>query len=91
MERERKMSSFTLKIVTPETLMFEGEAEKLIVRTVTGDLGILPGHMDIVAPLGKGRALVVTEGQRKTAYCEGGLLSVTKGEATLVATTFDWK
>ena len=84
------MSSFTLKIVTPEKLQFDGQVEKLIVRTVTGDLGILPGHVDIVAPLGKGKAVVVSDGQRKTAHCEGGLLTLVKGEATLVATTFDW-
>ena len=84
------MSSFTLKIVTPEKLQFDGQAEKLIVRTVTGDLGILPGHVDIVAPLGKGTVVVVSDGVRKTAYCEGGLLTLVKGEATLVATTFDW-
>lgn len=84
------MNSFTLKIVTPEKLQFDGQAEKLIVRTVTGDLGILPGHVDIVAPLGKGTAVVVAEGERKTAFCQGGLLTVVKGEATLVATTFDW-
>jgi len=84
------MSSFSLKIVTPEKLQFDGQAEKLIVRTVTGDLGILPGHVDVVAPLGKGTAVVVSDGQRRTAACEGGLLSLVKGEATLVATTFDW-
>ncbi len=84
------MSSFILKIVTPEKLQFDGQAEKLIVRTVTGDLGILPGHVDIVAPLGKGMAVVVADGERKTANCEGGLLTMVKGEATLVATTFDW-
>lgn len=84
------MSSFSLKIVAPDALRFDGQAEKLIVRTVTGDLGILPGHMDVVAPLGKGTAVVVSEGNRRTAACEGGLLTVTNGEAILVATTFDW-
>jgi len=44
----------------------------------------------VVAPLGKGTAVVVSDGQRRTAACEGGLLSLVKGEATLVATTFDW-
>ena len=33
------MNSFPLKIVTPDGLLFDGQAEELIVRTTTGDLG----------------------------------------------------
>jgi long-chain acyl-CoA synthetase len=35
------MNSFRLKIVTPDGLAYDGEAEELIVRTTTGDLGIM--------------------------------------------------
>ena len=84
------MTSFTLKIVTPDGLIFEGPAQKLIVRTITGDMGILPRHMDAVAPLGMGRAVVVTEAGRRTAACIGGMVSVTNGNVTLVPTTFEW-
>ena len=38
------MKPFPLKIVTPDGLQFEGQAEELIVRTITGDMGILAGH-----------------------------------------------
>lgn len=84
------MTSFTLKIVTPDGLIYEGPAQKLIVRTITGDMGILPRHMDAVAPLGMGRAVVVTEAGRRTAACIGGMVSVTNGNVTLVPTTFEW-
>ena len=84
------MNSFPLKIVTPYGLQFDGEAEELIVRTTTGDLGILAGHISCVAPLGMGRATIITEGKRRYAACIGGMVSVVNGHVNLVPTTFEW-
>ena len=84
------MTPFKLKIVTPDGLIFDGEAEELIVRTTRGDVAILARHINYVSPLGMGRAVVVSEGKRRTAACIGGMLSVVNGEVTLVPTTFEW-
>lgn len=84
------MTPFKLKIVTPDGLIFDGEAEKLIVRTIGGDVAILARHIDYVAPLGMGRAVVESNGSRRSAACIGGMLSVSGGEVTLVPTTFEW-
>ena len=85
------MSTFPLKIVTPDGLLFEGEAQRLIVRTTTGDLCVLTRHLNCVAPLGMGRATVVDEnGERRYAACIGGMLSVLNGSVNLVPTTFEW-
>ena len=84
------MNSFRLKIVTPSGLAFDGPAEELIVRTTTGDLGILAGHLPCVAPLGMGRATVITEGKRRYAACIGGMVSVMDGHVNLVPTSFEW-
>ena len=84
------MTPFQLKIVTPDGLEYEGQAEEVIVRTTTGDMGILAGHIDCVAPLGMGRATFVIDGQKRYAACIGGILSMIKGKLTLVPTTFEW-
>lgn len=84
------MTPFKLKIVTPDGLLFDGEADKLIVRTTGGDVAILARHIDYVAPLGMGQAIVESGGNRRTAACIGGMLSVSGGEVTLVPTTFEW-
>ena len=44
------MTPFELKIVTPDGLKYDGMAEELIVRTTDGDIGILAGHVNCVAP-----------------------------------------
>ena len=84
------MRAFPLKIVTPDGIRFDGEAEELIVRATTGDMGFLAGHTNCVAPLGMGRATVIVDGERRYAACIGGMVSVMNGEVSLVPTTFEW-
>ncbi len=88
------MKPFQLKIVTPDGLLYDGNAYALTVRTTTGDMGILGGHTNCVAPLGMGRATVQLEdgpdGKRRSGACIGGMLSVVDNQVTVVATTFEW-
>ena len=84
------MTPFSLKIVTPDGMKFDDQVEELIVRTTSGDLGILAGHINCVAPLGMGQTVIVANGKRRIAACIGGMLSVVNGNATLVPTTFEW-
>ncbi len=84
------MTPFSLKIVTPDGLIFDGQAEEVVVRATSGDLGILAGHVNCVAPLGMGRATIIEGGKRRYAACIGGMISVVDGNVTLVPTTFEW-
>ena len=84
------MTSFSLKIVTPDGLLYDGQAEEVVVRTTSGDMGVLAGHINCVAPLGMGQAMILCNGQKRYAACIGGMLSVVNGEVTLVPTTFEW-
>ena len=85
------MNTFPLKIVTPDGICFDGEAEELIVRTTSGDTGILAGHINYVAPLGMGRATIISDGKTHYGACIGGMVSVVNGTVTLVPTTFEWQ
>ena len=84
------MASFHLKIVCPEGVKFDGQVQQLSLRTATGELGILAGHTNCVAPLGMGRATLVIDGIRRYGACMGGMVSVLDGCVKLVPTTFEW-
>ena len=84
------MNQFPLRIVTPDGLLYDGNAEEVIVRTTTGDLGLLAGHMNCVAPLGMGRATILIDGKKRYGACIGGMITMMDGKATLLATTFEW-
>ena len=83
--------TFHLQIVTPDRMVYDGEAEKIIVRTVGGDVCILARHIDYAAPLGIGEARMTdAEGNTRIAACSGGMLGVAGGEVRVMATTFEW-
>ena len=84
------MTEFPLKIVTPDGLCFDGPAEELVVRSDGGDEAIQARHVNFVTALGMGPALIVAKGQRRTAACIGGMLSVVDGKVTLLPTTLEW-
>ena len=84
------MTGFPLRIVTPDGIQFDGSAQQLNVRTITGDVAILARHINYVAPLGMGEASVTIDGEKRYAACIGGMVSVVDGEVTLVPTTFEW-
>lgn len=84
------MAEFGIKIVTPDGLRYDGMAEKLVVRTTVGDVAILPGHINYVAPLGMGVTTVTLQGNKRHGACIGGMVSVVDGKVTLVPTSFEW-
>lgn len=85
------MAMFHLQIVTPDRQVFDGDAERVIVRTVNGDVCILARHIDYASPLGIGEARVTdANGNTRRAACSGGLISVSGGEVRIMATTFEW-
>lgn len=84
------MSSFRLRIVTPEGSAFDGEAEAILLPTTEGYVSIRAGHADYIAVLEIGMVTVTQNGQERRAACGGGFLNVEHGEAGLVATTFEY-
>ena len=68
------MATFPLRIGTPDGLLFEGNAERIVCRSITGDLAILAGHINYCTALGMGEAHVVLEdGTVRRAACIGGM------------------
>lgn len=85
------MATFQLKIVTPDGVSYDGEAQRVVARTTAGDVCILSRHATYLAPLTVGAVRVYdAEGNMRQAACSGGMISFANEIATLVAQTFEW-
>lgn len=85
------MDKLQLIIVTPTEKAFEGEAERVMVRTTEGEVAILPRHIDYAAALGSGEARVTVDGQVRRANLSGGMLHVSQNIVRVLTTDFAWK
>ena len=84
------MSEYRLKIVTPDRLVYDSLAERLVARTTTGDVCILARHTEYITPLAIGMVKVKANGEWRIASCSGGTLVVSGGDATIIADAFEW-
>ncbi|MBQ8623860.1 MAG: ATP synthase F1 subunit epsilon [Oscillospiraceae bacterium] len=86
------MSTFHLKIVSPDGVFFDGEAKQLSIRSIDGEIAVLKGHIPFLTAVAVGECrLYVNDGEvPKTAACCGGMLNVSDEEVLLAPTTFEW-
>lgn len=85
------MNTFHLIISSPDGHLFDGEAVKLSVRGVDGDLAVLAGHIPFITAIKSCECRIeLADGSQKTGYTGGGLLSVAGETTTLLSDDFHW-
>lgn len=84
------MSKYNLIINNPEREFFRGEVDKIVVRGIEGDIGILKGHANLVTPLSTGVLQIFMDGEKKYAALSGGFMKVDKQNTTILAATCEW-
>lgn len=86
------MNTFKLKISTPDGDMFDGEAVKLDVRGLEGELAVMAGHIPFMTALKPCDCkLMLNDDSDRIGTIDGGLLSVGSDKVTLLASSFKWK
>ena len=77
-----------LDIVSLEANIFSGPVEMVVVTSVLGELGILPGHAPLLTQLSSGQIrLILPPDQHDAYYITGGLLEVQADAVTILADT----
>ena len=78
--------SLTLEIVTPEGRVYNDAVDTVVIPTVEGEIGILPGHTPVLSLLRAGEVRVREErgGQPLAWHVDGGFLSVDSDQVTIV-------
>lgn len=74
-----------VRVVSPEKVVYEGDALGLVVPAWDGQVGILPGHAPMLALLGAGElSLDVPDGSTRRHHVAGGILKVEATGATVL-------
>ncbi len=85
------MKTFRLQIITPDRILFDGDAVQLTARTTEGDVGILAGHTRYAAILKTGALQIKLEnGESRTAAVASGALKVSDEKTTVITTAAEW-
>jgi len=72
-----------VSVISPEAILFEGDADSVVAPAYDGEVGILTGHAPMMAVLGKGELRIGTSGGRRFKV-EGGFLQVLNNEVRVV-------
>jgi F-type H+-transporting ATPase subunit epsilon len=82
------MKTIQFDIVSAETEIFSGQAVHVIVTGMLGELGIYPGHTQLLTALKPGPVRIVkAEGDDEILYISGGILEVQPDVITLLVDT----
>jgi F-type H+-transporting ATPase subunit epsilon len=74
-----------VSVVSPERILFEGEARRVVVPAYDGLIGILPRHAPLLALLGKGQLVVGASGGEQRFTVAGGFVQVRDDVVRVVA------
>ncbi len=81
----------TLRIVTPSRVMYEGEVGMVLLRTKSGDVGILPEHQPMVTVLDYGVMKLYDDGKEiKRAAVLGGYAEVGDSIVSVLTDAAEW-
>ncbi|WP_208590743.1 F0F1 ATP synthase subunit epsilon [Gracilibacillus suaedae] len=78
------MNTLTVSVVTPDGPVLEDSFEMVSCKAESGELGVLPGHIPLVAPLSISAVRLKGENPQRIAV-SGGFLEVRPDKVTILA------
>lgn len=75
-----------VELVSPERILYSGEADMVIARSAGGEIAFLTGHAPFVGTLGIGRVVVrASDGTSVVAAVHGGFVEVKDDRVTILS------
>lgn len=77
-----------VELVSPERILFSGEATSVTARTAGGDIAFLPGHAPFIGTLQVGVVTIsLTDGTARKVAAHGGFVEVMDDRVTILSDT----
>jgi F-type H+-transporting ATPase subunit epsilon len=77
--------TFKFELVSPEKVMFSGDASEVIVPGMNGQFTVLPGHAPFISTLRPGTLVIKLAGGDRQIYVRGGIAEVEPDSLTVLA------
>lgn len=75
-----------VELVSPERILWSGEAEMVVARTSEGDIAFLTGHAPFIGALCIGAVIIEEPGGKQTkAAVHGGFVEVSANRVTILS------
>lgn len=75
--------ALTLEIVTPEAKVYSDTIDSVVIPTVGGEIGILPGHIPLLTQVAQGELRVAKGAETQFLAVSGGFAQI-EGDAVRV-------
>lgn len=75
----------TLEIVTPEKVIYKGDVDEIIVNTASGEIAILPHHVNLFTKVLPGELTIKIAGKEQFLAITGGFLEISNNKITILA------
>jgi F-type H+-transporting ATPase subunit epsilon len=79
------MKTVLVNVVTPDGPVYDADVEMVSVKAQSGELGILPGHIPMVAPLKIGAVRLKRGSGAELVAVSGGFIEVRPDKVTILA------
>ena len=81
---------FKLRIITPDRVFYEGEAEMGEFNTTEGEIGIYKKHIPMTVIIKPGILTITEESETKTAALHAGFAEILPDQVTIMAEIIEW-
>jgi F-type H+-transporting ATPase subunit epsilon len=75
----------TLEIVTPEARVYSDTIDSVVIPTVEGEIGVLPGHIPLLTQVGYGELRVTKGGATQLLAVGGGFAQISADKISILA------
>lgn len=81
---------FTLKIITPDRIFYEGTVQMVEFNTTEGEIGVLKGHIPMTVIVKPGVLTITTDQGEKLAALHAGFAEILQEQVTILAEIIEW-
>lgn len=83
-------NQFTLRIIAPDRVFYEGTVDMVEFCTTEGEIGVLPGHIPLTVIISPGILNIHEAEKNREAALHAGFAEILPDRVTILAEVIEW-